>query len=61
MSDADRQYLRGYREQSAWLEGKSLAEARQALESRRATLAPDVYNDGGTQATIDSIARTAQG
>jgi hypothetical protein len=53
VSEEERQ--RGYREQRAWLQGKSIAEARQALEARKATLEPCAYNDAGTVATGEYI------
>lgn len=55
------EWCRGYQEQTAWLAGKSLAAARNALVSRRATLEDGPYNDGGTAAVADYIARMAQG
>ena len=49
------EHEKGYAGQLAWLDGKSLAEARQSLEARLATLAPSPYNDAGTRATRDYI------
>lgn len=51
------QWCRGYEEQSAWLQGKTLADAEYALRSRLATLGDgDPYNEGGNVATRDYIA-----
>jgi hypothetical protein len=47
---------KGYQDQAAWLEGKSIPEAQQALDARQATLADNPYNRGGTLATADYIA-----
>jgi len=49
-------WCRGYDEQMAWLAGKSVTEAQQALAAREATLPPGDYNEGGAAATRDYIA-----
>ena len=50
---------RGYADQMRWLQrqGLSIPEARQALESRLATLDRSEYNGGGNAATCDYIER----
>ena len=51
----------GYATQAAWLEGKTLDEARAALAARKATLdSMDRYNAGGTVATRNYIARLSR-
>ncbi len=45
----------GYNDQMEWLKGKTVAEARQALDARRASLEPSEYNKGGNAATCDYI------
>jgi len=46
---------KGYADQMRWLQGRSIAEAEQALEARQATLADIAYNRGGNAATTDYI------
>lgn len=48
---------RGYADQMRWLQGKSIPEARQALEARLASLERSEYNGGGNAATCDYIER----
>lgn len=50
-------WCRGYKDQAAWLEGKTLAEAEQALSARTDTLGRGAYNMGGDAATHDYIER----
>ena len=56
----DAQFARGYQEQTAWLQGKTLDEARQALDARMATAAYDPYNLGGDTATWDYIGKLSK-
>jgi hypothetical protein len=48
---------RGYADQMRWLQGKSIPEARQALDARLASLERSEYNGGGNAATCDYIER----
>lgn len=57
---ADAAFARGYSEQMAWLEGKTVEEAQHALISRAATLGDGDYNLGGDTATRDYIAGRAE-
>ena len=52
----NREWLKGYQDQAAWLQGQPLPAAYQALETREATLEMTCYNLGGTAATADYIA-----
>ncbi len=51
----DEEWQRGYGEQRARLQRKSIPEVRQALEARNATFGPCAYNDAGTRATSDYV------
>jgi hypothetical protein len=57
---ATAQYEQGYAEQSAWLAGKTVSEAWQALTAREATQQDNDYNHGGTRATADYVMRAYQ-
>jgi hypothetical protein len=56
VSTSDEEQRKGYQDQMAWLQGKSIPEAYQALDARQATLGDIAYNRGGTLATADYIA-----
>ena len=59
MSRFEEEARQGYADQTAWLQGKSLPEAWQALREREATLGPGNYNAGGNRATREYIQRCA--
>lgn len=50
-------YDRGYADQTAWLQGKTLAEAEHALDGRQTSVDnTNPYNRGALKATKDFIA-----
>ena len=57
MITGDEQQREGYVAQAAWLAGRSIPEARQALAAREATAEANDYNTGGNRATRDYISR----
>jgi hypothetical protein len=57
MTTRDDEQRRGYADQAAWLAGKSIPEARQALAARNATAEANDYNGGGNRATYEYISR----